>query len=304
MLFSAVFRAKARAALKQHWQTALLIALVVSLPSLLVQGLAAYTHTDLMTRVEDLVLDVYVHPEAANSFTDSLRALLSESGVLLMSALAVLAWLVTPALSIGMGHWILERLRGQELPVSAVFSRLRIFHKSIGLRLFIVFKVFLWMLPGIAVTAASVIPVLTADRTYDSLVSAANTSTSIIYAGTILMFVLAVMGYLYYAMADFILADEPGERILSCARRSKVMMKGFRGRLFSLVLSFILWYLVIVLAASFIAGIAGSVMALVAEMLGGLFLSVYVTASEGAFYEALRHAPAQESPAEEPPVME
>ena len=160
------------------------------------------------------------------------------------------------------------------------------------------------MLPGIAVTAASVIPVLTADRTYDSLVSAANTSTSIIYAGTILMFVLAVMGYLYYAMADFILADEPGERILSCARRSKVMMKGFRGRLFSLVLSFILWYLVIVLAASFIAGIAGSVMALVAEMLGGLFLSVYVTASEGAFYEALRHAPAQESPAEEPPVME
>ena len=174
MLFSAAFRAKARAALKQHWQTALLIALVVSLPSLLVQGLAAYTHTDLMTRVEDLVLDVYVHPEAANSFTDSLRALLSESGVLLMSALAVLAWLVTPALSIGMGHWILERLRGQELPVSAVFSRLRIFHKSIGLRLFIVFKVFLWMLPGIAVTAASVIPVLTADRTYDSLVSAAN----------------------------------------------------------------------------------------------------------------------------------
>ena len=205
MLFSAAFRAKARAALKQHWQTALLIALVVSLPSLLVQGLAAYTHTDLMTRVEDL------------AFTDSLRALLSESGVLLMSALAVLAWLVTPALSIGMGHWILERLRGQELPVSAVFSRLRIFHKSIGLRLFIVFKVFLWMLPGIAVTAASVIPVLTADRTYDSLVSAANTSTSIIYAGTILMFVLAVMGYLYYAMADFILADEPGERILSCA---------------------------------------------------------------------------------------
>ena len=191
MLFSAAFRAKARAALKQHWQTALLIALVVSLPSLLVQGLAAYTHTDLMTRVEDLVLDVYVHPEAANSFTDSLRALLSESGVLLMSALAVLAWLVTPALSIGMGHWILERLRGQELPVSAVFSRLRIFHKSIGLRLFIVFKVFLWMLPGIAVTAASVIPVLTADRTYDSLVSAANTSTSIIYAGTILMFILA-----------------------------------------------------------------------------------------------------------------
>ena len=57
MLFSAAFKAKARAALAQHWQTALLIALIVNLPSLLVQGLAAYTNTDLMTRVENLILD-------------------------------------------------------------------------------------------------------------------------------------------------------------------------------------------------------------------------------------------------------
>ena len=304
MLFSAAFRAKAREALKQHWQTALLIALIVNLPSLLVQGLSAYTNTDLMTRAENLVLDAYVHTDAASSLAGSLRALVSESGVIWMSVLGILAWLVTPALSAGMCHWVLERLRGQELPVSTVFSRLRIFHKSIGLRLFIVLKILLWMIPGIAVTACSVIPVLRAEPTSDSLVAAVNTSSMIIWAGMILMFVLAVMGYLYYAMAEFILADEPEERVLSCARRSKEMMKGLRSRLLSLMLSFILWYLVIIVGSSFIGGIAGSVIALVAEMLGSLFLSVYMLTSEGAFYETLRRMPVQEVSAGEPPVAD
>lgn len=304
MLFSAEFKAKARAALKQHWLTALLIALIVNLPSLLVQGLAAYTNTDLMTRVENLILDAYSSTSAANSFTDSLRALVSESGVITMTALGVLAWLVTPALSVGMSHWTLERLRGQELPVPTVFSRLRIFHKSIGLRLLIVLKVLLWMLPGIALTACSVIPILRADRTYEDVAVAVNTSVMIIYAGMAVMLVLAVMGYMYYALAEFILADEPEERVLSCARRSKGMMKGLRARLFSLILSFIFWYILVIAAASFISGIAGPVPALVAEMLGILFISVYMLTSEGAFYESLRKAPVEAVPAEETPDAE
>ena len=304
MLFSAEFKAKARAALKQHWQTALLIALIVNLPSLLVQGLAAYTNTDLMTRVENLILDAYSSTSAANSFTDSLRALVSESGIITMTALGVLAWLVTPALSVGMSHWTLERLRGQELPVPTVFSRLRIFHKSIGLRLLIVLKVLLWMLPGIALTACSVIPILRADRTYEDVAAAVNTSVMIVYAGMAVMLVLAVMGYMYYALAEFILADEPEERVLSCARRSKGMMKGLRARLFSLILSFIFWHILVIAAASFVSGIAGPVLALVAEMLGSLFISVYMLTSEGAFFESLRKAPVQAVPAEETPDAE
>ena len=304
MLFSAEFKAKARAALKQHWQTALLIALIVNLPSLLVQGLAAYTNTDLMTRVENLILDAYTSTSAANSFTDSLRALVSESGVITMTVLGIAAWLVTPALSVGMSHWTLERLRGQDLPVSTVFSRLRIFLKSIGLRLLIVLKVLLWMLPGIALAACSAIPLLRAGQTYEAVAAAVNTSVMIIYAGMAVMLVLAIMGYMYYALAEFILADEPEERVLSCARRSKGMMKGLRARLFSLILSFIFWHILVIAAASFISGIAGPVLALVAEMLGSLFISVYMLTSEGAFYESLRKAPVQAVPAEETPDAE
>ena len=295
MFFSAAFKAKARAALRQHWQTALLIALIVNLPSLLVQGISAFTKNDVTARLEDLVLQASGSTAAMNALPDAVLGMLSETGIITMMILGAVAWLITPVLSVGMSHWTLERLRGQELPVSAVFSRLRIFLKSIGLRLFIVLKVLLWMLPGIAVFLFSVIPLMRANPgSSGELSSAVEISFHLVTVGMIAMAVLGVMGYLYYAMAEFILADEPEERVLSCARRSKMLMKGRRGVLMSLWLSFLLWYLLILMASSMVAGIAGSVIALVLEMLGSLFLSVYMLASEGVFYEALRLAPAPE----------
>ena len=302
MFFSAAFKAKARAALQQHWQTALLIALIVNLPSLLVQGISAFTNNDVMARLENMALQASGSAAAMNALPESVRSMLSESGIVTMLILSAVAWLVTPVLSVGMTHWTLERLRGQDLPVSAVFSRLRIFLKSIGLRLLIVLKVLLWMLPGLAVFLFSVIPLMRANPgNSGELVSAVNISFHLVSAGMIAMAVLGVMGYLYYAMAEFILADEPEERILSCARRSKMLMKGRRSVLMSLWLSFLLWYLLILMGSSMVAGIAGSVIALVLEMLGSLFLSVYMLASEGVFYEALRLAPAPQIPADTPP---
>ena len=302
MFFSAAFKAKARAALQQHWQTALLIALIVNLPSLLVQGISAFTNNDEMARLENMALQASGSAAAMNALPESVRSMLSESGIVTMLILSAVAWLVTPVLSVGMTHWTLERLRGQDLPVSAVFSRLRIFLKSIGLRLLIVLKVLLWMLPGLAVFLFSVIPLMRANPgNSGELVSAVNISFHLVSAGMIAMAVLGVMGYLYYAMAEFILADEPEERILSCARRSKMLMKGRRGVLMSLWLSFLLWYLLILMVSSMVAGIAGAVIALVLQMLGSLFLSVYMLASEGVFYEALRLAPAPQIPADTPP---
>ena len=302
MFFSAAFKAKARAALQQHWQTALLIALIVNLPSLLVQGISAFTNNDVMARLENMALQASGSAAAMNALPESVRSMLSESGIVTMLILSAVAWLVTPVLSVGMTHWTLERLRGQDLPVSAVFSRLRIFLKSIGLRLLIVLKVLLWMLPGLAVFLFSVIPLMRANPgNSGELVSAVNISFHLVSAGMIAMAVLGVMGYLYYAMAEFILADEPEERILSCIRRSKMLMKGRRSVLMSLWLSFLLWYLLILMVSSMVAGIAGAVIALVLQMLGSLFLSVYMLASEGVFYEALRLAPAPQIPADTPP---
>ena len=299
MFFSAAFKAKARAALRQHWQTALLIALIVNLPSLLVQGISAFTKNDVTARLEDLVLQSSGSATAMNALPDAVLSMLSETGIITMMVLSAVAWLITPVLSVGMAHWTLERLRGQELPVSAVFSRLRIFFRSIGLRLWIVLKIFLWMLPGLAVSLISIVLLMRSNPgTTEELLSAANLSIHFVYLGMIVMIVLGVMGYLYYAMAEFVLADEPQERVLSCARRSKMWMKGRRSALMSLYLSFLLWYLLILLVSALVGGIAGPVIALVAQMLGSLFISVYMLASEGAFYEAIRQAPVQEIPAD------
>ena len=137
MFYSAVLKAKARAVLQQHWQTALLIALIVNLPTLLVQGISAFTNNDVMYRLETLIIDASRSTEAMNALPDAVVTMLTETGILVMLALGLLAWLVTPALSLGMNHWTLDRIRGAEEPVSTVFSRLGIFLKGVGLRLLI-----------------------------------------------------------------------------------------------------------------------------------------------------------------------
>ena len=53
---SGIFRMKARAVLKDHWQTALLIALIVNLPTLLMQGFSAFTGNDLIPRLNSVLV--------------------------------------------------------------------------------------------------------------------------------------------------------------------------------------------------------------------------------------------------------
>lgn len=291
MITSAIFKAKARAVLSKHWQTALLIALIVNLPSLLIQGIGTVTNTDPLTRVQLLMIEASSSTAAMNALPDALLKLLSETGVLVMLGLGILVWVVTPALSLGMTHWTLDRIRGMEEPVSTVFSRLRIVLKGIGLRLWITLQVLLWMLPGIAATVLSLIPLYRANAADTaSVYSAMRTSSMLIWFGMMLMIVLGAIGYLRYAMADFILADEPEEQVLACARRSKEMMNGRRGALAGLLLSFLVWYLLIILLTGFLASVFGDVVSLVMQMLGSLFLSVYALTAQGVFYEALRLA--------------
>lgn len=289
MLLTAVFKAKARAALKGRWQTALLIMLIVNLPSLLVQGIASFTGNDVTVRLQDLALDYSRNTSMTSEhLLDSLRAVFMDPGIQAMLALSLLAWIITPCLALGMNHWTLDRLRGIDEPVSVVFSRLKIFLKSIGLRLLITLKVFLWMLPGAAVSCCSMIPLLTLQsNTREAAYSALRISSVLLYAGMGIMLVMGIIGYLRYELADFILADEPEERVLTCTRRSKQITEGRRGALLSLLLSFILWYLLVAFTASFVSVFAGPVIGLMFHMLGSLCLSIYVNVSEGAFFEAL-----------------
>ena len=283
---SAYFRAKARAALKGHWQTALLIALIVSLPSLLAQGITAFTGNDPTVRLQGIYL------AAARDGVLSRELLVTEAESYLRSSgfwtavgLNAAAWLVTPCLTLGMYCWMLNRLRGQaDQPVSTVFCRARLFFKAIGLQLLVALKVILWMLPGMAMAAGAYVPLLRAGRDPAAVASALNLSNGLMLPAMLLMAVPGIMAALRYAMSDFILADEPETGILECIRRSKQHMKEMKRLLFTLMLSFLVWYLLGIILSSYLSAFGTGTFGLLAQMLLNLVLTVYVGASETAFF--------------------
>ena len=113
----------------------------------------------------------------------------------------------------------------------------------------------------------------------------------------LLMIVPGVIASLRYALSEYIMAEKPESKIRFCVSHSKELMKDQKKNLFFLLTSFLLWYLLELLIASFLTGI----LSLVFQMFAGLVLSVYMTCSISVFYMRLEHAAETgESPNAEP----
>ena len=283
---SAYYRRKALAALKDHWQPALLVALVVNLPTLLMQGFSAFTGNDVFARLQDFIVsssrDGVMSQEA---LLGEINALLASTSFWTVRGLEILALLVTPCLALGMYKWLMDLLRGQEQPVTVVFCRMRLFFRAIGLQLLIILKVLLWMLPGIAAMTAVLLP-LAGAATQAAQLEILTRAQGFSFPLMLLMIVPGVMAALRYALSEYIMADKPESGILISIRRSKELMKDQKKNLFLLMLSFLLWYLLELLIASFLSG----VLSLLFQMLAGLAINVYMTASVSAFYLRLEYA--------------
>ena len=301
---SGFFKAKAREALKGHWQTALLIALIVNLPSLLAQGITVFTGNDPMDRLQAVMITASRDGTLTQSLLiREITAYLTSSGFWMMVGLNVAAFVITPCLGLGMNKWLMDRLR--KAPVTDVldgaFCRVRLFFKALGLQLLIILKVLLWMLPGIALFAGLLIPLYTAE-TADAANSVLRTVNAMTLPVILVMAVPGGIAALRYAMAEYILADEPETKITECVRRSKEQMRELKRMLFMLLVSFLFWYLLQLLAASLLSGMS-SILALLFQMLTGLALSVYMSGSEASFYlETRLGAIPKRAPAEDPSV--
>ena len=301
---SGFFKAKAREALKGYWQTALLIALIVNLPSLLAQGISVFTGNDPMDRLQAIMITASRDGTLTQSLLiREITAYLTSSGFWMMVGLNVAAFVITPCLGLGMNKWLMDRLR--KAPVTDVldgaFCRVRLFFKALGLQLLIILKVLLWMLPGIALFAGLLIPLYTAE-TADAANSVLRTVNVMTLPVILVMAVPGGIAALRYAMAEYILADEPETKITECVRRSKEQMRELKRMLFMLLVSFLFWYLLQLLAASLLSGMS-SILALLFQMLTGLALSVYMSGSEAAFYlETRLGAIPKRAPAEDPSV--
>ncbi len=294
---SGYYRRKALAALKGHWQPALLVALIVNLPTMLMQGFSMFTGNDLMDRLGAFIVSASRDGVLTQqTLLQEINTIVASTAFWLIRGLEILAMLVTPCLSLGMYKWLMDLLHGEEQPVNAVFSRLRLFLKAIGLQLLIILKVLLWTLPGLAVMFIVMLPVLRAGTTQAQL-DAMTAVQGMSFLPMLLMIVPGVIAALRYALSEYIMAEKPESKIRFCVSHSKELMKDQKKNLFFLLTSFLLWYLLELLIASFLSG----VLSLVFQMFAGLVLSVYVTCSISVFYLRLEHAAETgESPEAEP----
>ena len=102
--------------------------------------------------------------------------------------------------------------------------------------------------------------------------------------GFVASIVMGIMASYRYAMAVYVMADDPTTKIRDCVRRSCEVMKKRKMELFTLELSFIGWSLLLSLAQSMLLNF-GTVIAMTLTMFASLFLNVYKNCAQAAFYQ-------------------
>ena len=167
--------------------------------------------------------------------------------------------LVAGPLEFGLVAYFLILFRRGKETLGDLFSGFEFFGKTLGLMLWITLWVILWAL----------IPI----------------------AGP----VLAIVAGFRYAMAFMVQVDNPALPIRDCLNRSKFLMKGNKGKLFLLSLSFIGWYLLASVPGAILSAIAvnitvNSFVLLIVNLIGtfvSAFVMAYALTAQMAFYDML-----------------
>lgn len=136
-----------------------------------------------------------------------------------------------------------------------------------------------------------------------------------IYLWSLLCVVPGIIAQYRYAMAPYLMVQNPHLKPMDAINASKQMMKGHKGRLFCLELSFIGWILlmiaplyiaVIVMAVgaanqntgAIVTGVIFVLLALIVTIVVSLFITPYITAARTAFYlELTGQLPGGQAPA-------
>ena len=291
------FRARARMAMKPVMSILLVVALIASLPSLISSTVTLLTGASpesvivnfsnrTMQVMEKYGLDqmqgaeIPQVDEAAleadvlavyEAFFTEMETFSKEKGAIVIG-LALMVALTTPVLTMGLINALLHALRRKEFTASIVLSCLRYYPKVLGLELLLTLKYLLWMLPGVVILIASIwLP--------ENLMEAG------VLIGTLTAAIPLVMAIYRYAMAIFVLADNPETSIRSCIRRSCEVMKRRKLELFSLELSFIGWSLLLSYVRLLLDGMLGPVLGMTLGQFAALFLTVYTNCAMAAFYQ-------------------
>ena len=271
-------RAQAMLALRGHWQTALLVMFIASLPSLAASVAQQLVLAAPMTKLLNWMTTATTEQLAD---TELVRSMLPIRESLLVGGSAFLALLISSGLRLGAWHYDAELLHNRPGTVKDVFSRAGIWLKAVGLELWMDLKSVLWALPGAALLWAMIPAMEIPDLTINAMLMIIQGCT---LAGTVLMVVLFVLARIRYAMAPYIMAERPETGVFAAVKESKAMMKGRKGKYFGLRISFFFLMLLVTLADNLISSLLGSVIGTVVYLLLSLVLEVYIAVSCVGFF--------------------
>ena len=331
------FRRRARQAMQAFMPVLLVVALIATLPSLVSTAVTALTGADTTVLMEDyanrmlqvmekhgltnsaalgeVVLDEAQYEAdllaAMAQFMQRTLTFLEEKGLILF-ALAAMVLILSPMLTMGLINALLHALRRQEFTASIALSRVRYLIKTVGLEMLAALKVLLWMLPGMAIGLLGVylapgaewlLAQLAPDLvlTDATLLLLMGLSTLLSLGGMAAAIIPGVMASYRYAMAVFFMADDPEMGVRDCIRRSCEVMQRRKMELFSLELSFIGWRLALSWGRSLLVGMLGSVIGTTLGLFAALFLTVYTSCAQTAFYQEYAVGPLPQG--EEEPGM-
>ena len=171
--------------------------------------------------------------------------------------LNILLTLLTMVLSFGYSAWALGRSRGEELGYRELFHGFRMAGRVIGMRLWVLVLTFLWGL-AVAIPAALLIGGLVGALLLVGVSGGADGAVYLSDGAAIAVVVLVLVIYLAaivllaiitlrYAMSDYTLLDAPEAGAFAAVRRSRELMRGRKRAYFVLLLSFLGWFLLVVL---------------------------------------------------------
>ena len=289
MIPSYIFRRRAMTLIRPLMSVLVVVAMLVTLPQLInmvgiqltgampdeyVKG-AVSKMTDLMAEqeTEASLEELQSQMDAIMvEYSEGIRLFAQEKGAIFLTLTAI-EFLLTPALMVLLNRTLLDAARKREVKLSTSLSYLRYSPKALVTTLWMLLRVYAWMLPGsVLMLGAAFLPPLLA--------------LPLEYAGMFLMMILGFRAMFHYWLAPIALADEPQRSPNECIRVSYRAMRRRKLELFMLEFSFLGWMLLIALLSGFVAGLFGAVIGSTFEMLGSLLLTIYLQAALVCFYDA------------------
>lgn len=263
------FKMKAKAALKGNWQTAMLVAFFSGIFTMALQVYQGRFMQLSQQQINGLMM--------VSSF-EQLWPLFGITKEILWGflGLALLAVLVSPALSLGSNHYFVQRLRGEELGFGGLFSRFCIFFKALWLNLLMTIKTLLW---GLVILGPFFALVWFVPQTAVFLLK----HTYLISVISLVAVIPPLLAVLRYAMAPYIMADKPDTGAWQAIEQSKKMMKTQKSNYLMLNISFVGWVLLSMLVNALLSGIS-PVVGLVAQLFVETWLMAYMNGAYASFY--------------------